>query len=86
MIQVQRAVSLNFGHHFLKPKVLIEAELDKGDDPNTVFEELQKNAEIMWMKECLASISEIGEAVDVDNVSDYAEKLIERIDKLEAEK
>ena len=84
-IQLQRAISLNIGSHFLKPKILLEAELSDKDDEEEVLAELQKKAELMWMKECLASISELGEVSGYDHIDQYAESLMDRIDKLEDE-
>ena len=84
-IQLQRAISLNIGNHFLKPKIVLEAELSDNESPDDVVSELQKQAELLWMKECLASISELGEVSGYDHIDQYAESLIDRIDKLEDE-
>lgn len=83
-IQIQRGISLKLGTSFIKPKILIEAEFDKDeDDPKELFEELQKTAELFWLKECLASIAELSETLEYDGTAEYAEKVIERIEELE---
>ncbi len=82
-IQLQRGISLNIGQHFLKPKVLLEAELSDEDNEEEVFEELQKSIEKMWMRECLECLSELSEVTDHDHIDQYAEDLLNRLDDME---